>query len=335
MNSTALYKKIPSLLNAVRIFSLLFLLLPCLDCNRLAGPEPPLIVCDQNETPAPKPNAARFGFFAPEFYQTYPGHLDSLSMLFGVSPGYVLWFQQIDDPFPGAVVAVNTARLIRTVISLNIKSLSIDSTRNDTLLKEIALGKWDSTLAAFASGAAQSGVTIYLRFGYEMNGDWFPWGCKKEDFIAAWNHAHNIFIQESAENVRWIFSPNVVWDGRTVSADLLPYYPGDSVVDIIGVDGYNFGDSYDQWHHWQSFNEIFGLSLLGVKTLGKPLWITETGCVVDPRRPAWLEELLSFMDNNPCIDAVLWFNAYKTGEPDFRLESDSASLSLIRNWLTR
>jgi mannan endo-1,4-beta-mannosidase len=319
-------------LKAAGSFSLVLFFL---NCSRLVGPEPPLFVCDQNEVSDLKPNTDRFGYFALEFFQNYPDKLDSLSALFGVPPAYALWFQQIDDPFPGNVVAVNTARDIRTVISLNIKSLAIDPARNDTLLKEIALGMWDSTLAVFAQTASQSNDTLYLRFGYEMNGDWFPWGNKPEAFASAWNRAHLVFKNAGADNVRWIFSPNILWEDRTFAGYILPYYPGDSVVDIVGLDGYNSGDNYDQWHRWQSFKEIFGLSLLGVRTLGKPLWITEIGCVVDPRRPVWIEDALHFMDNNPCIDAMLWFNAQKSGKPDYRLESDSASLALVSSWLSR
>jgi hypothetical protein len=323
----------PKVLKIPRVLCLPLLLLPYLSCNRLTGPEPPLIVCGQDETTDPKSNASRFGFFAPEFYENYTGHLDSLSAVFGTAPAYALWFQQIDDPFPRELVSANSARSIHTVISMNLASLALDSIRNDTLLKEIALGRWDSTLAAFAGAAAQSGVTLYLRFGYEMNGTWFSWGRKPADFTAAWNHTYALFKKTHADNVRWIFSPGVLYGGETVTHDLLPYYPGDPVVDIIGLDGYNFGDRYDPWHQWQSVKELFGASLFGVKPLGKPLWITEIGCVADPRRPAWLQELLSFMDDNPCIGAMLWFDAHTTGEPDFRLESDSASLAIIKNWL--
>jgi hypothetical protein len=304
-----------------------------LSCSRLIGPENPLSICDDNGTVDLKPNAERFGFFALEFYGNYPAYLDSFSSLLGAHPGYILWFQQIDDPFPAAVVAGAAARGISAVISLNIKSLNLDSVRNDTLLREIPLGIWDSTLAAFAAAAAHSGNVMYLRFGYEMNGDWFPWGNKPADFVSAWNHARGIFNDGGADNVRWVFSPNVLWEDRTFEGNILPFFPGDSSVDIVGLDGYNCGDNCDQWHHWQSFREIFGRSLRGMKTLGKPLWITEIGCVADPRRPAWIEDALFFMDNNPCVDAMLWFNAHKPSKPDYRLEADSASLTLIKNWL--
>jgi len=55
----------------------------------------------------------------------------------------------------------------------------------------------------------------------------------------------------------------------------------------------------------------------------------------DSRRPQWLRDLFAFMDANPCIEAMLWFDAHKSGEPDFRLTSDSASLSIVQAWLAK
>jgi beta-mannanase len=213
-------------------------------------------------------------------------------------------------------------------------SLQNNSLRNDTLLKEIAQGKWDSTLAAFARQAKQANVPVYLRFGYEMNGYWFPWGEKPAEFVSAWIHAHRIFVEEQASNVQWIFAPGVLWGGMKAETDIMPYYPGDPVVDIVGLDGYNFGDDA-AGHQWQSFTDIFGASLVSVQKQGKPLWITEIGCATDIRRQDWLGELFAFMDNNRCVETMLWFNMHKSGEPDFRLEADSASLAAMRNWLAK
>ncbi len=254
---------------------------------------------------------------------------------FGTKPAYLLWFQQIDDAFPGGFVTDCKENSIYAVISLNIMSLKMDSTRNDTLLREITAGLWDSVLATFAIQARQTNGKIFLRFGYEMNGNWFPWGNKPRDFIAAWNHTHRLFKENQAANVVWIFSPGIVWDGAEAGRDLLAYYPGDSVVDVNSLDGYNYGDIVKDGYqlHWESFEEIFGPSILTLKTLGKPLWITETGCPSDPRRPGWMTGLFAFMDNNPCVETLVWFNSNKDNEPDFQCESDSASISAMKNWL--
>ena len=295
----------------------------------------PLVICQGTSDANTLPNNRRFGFFSDRLYSNYSQNLDTLTALFGTKPAYVLWFQQIDDPFPVAVVSSNAGRNIGTVISLNLMSLQYSSQRNDTLLREIAQGAWDSTLAVFARQAKQVAVPVYLRFGYEMNGYWFPWGEKPADFVSAWNHVHRIFAQEQADNVKWVFAPGVLWGGMKAENGIMPYYPGDSLVDIVGFDGYNFGDDPATGHQWQSFIDIFGTALISMRDLKKPLWITEIGCPTDSRRPEWLGDLFAFMDNNPCVETMLWFDMHKSGEPDFRLEADSASLAAMRNWLAK
>jgi hypothetical protein len=317
------------------LIALLLMLLCIVSCSDLSPIDAPIYICNENSSPAPLLNKERFGFFAPELYTNFSGHLDSLTRTFGASPAYMLWFLQIDDPFPTVKLQYAADRGIRTVISMNIKSLTIDQSRNNRLLEEVIQGTWDSTITAFAQAAAALETIVYLRFGYEMNGNWFSWGGKPGVFVAAWRHAHALFVQAGASNVRWIFAPGVLWDDRTTQADLYPYYPGDSVVDAIGLDGYNFGDSFDTWHSWESFARVFGASLQAIENMGKPIWITEVGCPSDARRPGWLKSLFTFMDDNPCVEAMLWFNAHKSGEPDFRLESDSASLAMVRGWLQR
>jgi mannan endo-1,4-beta-mannosidase len=319
------------------LIALLFMFFFIASCTNLSPIDAPIYICNENNSPAPLLNKERFGFFAPELYTDFSGHLDSLTRTFGASSAYMLWFLQIDDPFPSEKIRYAADRGIRTVISMNIRSQSpkIDAARNDTLLEEIGHGTWDSTLTAFARAAAALETIVYLRFGYEMNGNWFSWGGKPAAFVVAWTHAHVLFGQTGASNVRWIFAPGVLWDARTAQADLYPYYPGDSVVDAIGLDGYNFGDSFDKWHSWKPFTRVFGESLRAIADMGKPIWITEVGCPSDARRPGWLTGLFAFMDDNPCVEAMLWFNAHKTGEPDYRLESDSASLAMVREWLQR
>lgn len=220
----------------------MFLSFLCFCGSKPTSPAIPLVICGQNENISFYSNAERFGFFSESLYVDYKKCLTSFSNLYGVQPGFLLWFQQIDDDFPAAFVSFCAALSIHAVISLNIKSNNLDSIQNDTLLREIIDGLWDNNLKSFAIQAKQTGTTVYFRFGYEMNGNWFPWGGKSTDFISAWNHAHKIFQNEQANNVMWVFSPGVLWDGATVDHDLLSYYPGDSVVDINGLDGYNYGD---------------------------------------------------------------------------------------------
>ena len=82
---------------------------------------------------------------------------------------------------------------------------------------------------------------------------------------------HLIFKKAGAHNVKWMFSPNVLWGDKTFEKDILPYYPGDSLVDMVGLDGYNFGDHKSAHHKWQSYDEVFGASIDDVATPG--IWV--------------------------------------------------------------
>jgi hypothetical protein len=321
-------------------FCWILLVLVCFCGKKTTQPEQSLSLCDSGATTS-STNAQRYGgYFGvgdTELISEYKTQMASFYTVYHKYPAYVLWFMQLDNNLPLDFISYCSDRSIRVVISLNIKSLSLSSLRNDTLLMEIASGKWDSTLHVLARQAKQVGTTLYLRFGYEMNGNWFSWGQKKQPFIAAWNHTHALFVRDSAVNVSWIFAPAALWSGADAQTDLLAYYPGDSVVDIVGLDGYNYGDIVKNGYqrHWTLFNGVFKTSLNAVKTLNKPIWITEAGCPTDSRRSAWLIDMFNFMDDNPCVDALLWFNAHKTGEPDFRMESDSASQAALKSWLAR
>ena len=90
---------------------------------------------------------------------------------------------------------------------------------------------------------------LLLRFAHEMNADWYPWDGVRASapgthdgparYVAAWRHVHAVFAAAGATNVRWVWSPN----HRSIPAaawnDAARYYPGDDVVDWIGVDGYD------------------------------------------------------------------------------------------------
>ncbi len=62
------------------------------------------------------------------------------------------------------------------------------------------------------------------------------------------------------------------------------------------------------------------------------MWIAEIGCPSDPRRHYWLRDFLDFFDSNNCFEVFLWFNEYKKGEPNFRIDADAESLKIFRAW---
>lgn len=252
----------------------------------------------------------------------------------GALPSYALYFVDLKRGFPKAVVEANAEHGVHTILSQEI--CTYFETPAENPLDSVLKGRHDAYFRGLAREARKFGKPLYYRFGYEMNGTWVQWGERPKQFRRAWVHVHRLFREEKAHNVKWVFSPNVVWGGRTVEKDLAPYYPGTDYVDIVGLDGYNFGDRHSAHHRWQSFSEIFGPSIDGLKRYfpDKPIWINEVGCADDPRKAAWIRDFLAAFHADPALKVFIWFNEDKqyAGEPNWRFDSDHDSLDEFRRW---
>lgn len=275
-----------------------------------------------------------FGIYQWNKDSSYDAGLQSEISAMGTSPTYAMYFVDKDMGFPKEIVHLNAKRNIRTVLS---QELCQYSQKNDThTLDSILAGKWDAYFHNFAKEARATHQPLYYRFGYEMNGDWMVWGEQPAKFTKAWQRAWKIFHEEKATNVRWVFSANVVWDRKTVKKNIVPYYPGDKYVDIVGLDGYNFGDAYSRSHKWKSYSDVFQPSIDGLKKYfpTKPLWITEIGCANGPSKAEWIQDFLSHFNVDPDIKVFVWFNEDKqyAGEPNWRFDSDKDSADKFRNW---
>ncbi len=147
-------------------------------------------------------------------------------------------------------------------------------------LQKIIDGEHDAYIKRWAAAAREWGQPFFLRFNWEMNGDWFPWservnGNRSGQYVQAWRHVHDIFRAQGANNVTWVWCPNIVFP-RAIPMDQL--YPGDAYVDWTCLDGYNWGEGPPQNDRWRSFSEIFAESYTQVLAIapGKPLMIGET-----------------------------------------------------------
>ena len=203
-------------------------------------------------------------------------------------------------------------------------------------LRSIANGDHDAFVRAWAKGAASWGKTIYLRPMHEMNGDWYSWGRgvggnTAADFVNAWRRLHDIFDQEGATKVKWVWCPNVRYGSEYPFADL---YPGSSYVDWVCLDGYNWGsDPHLGQPAWQSFAAIYGSTYNQVTNLapGKPMLIAEMASTEHGGdKAAWiLKTYLTDIPKYKAIKAVVWFNQ-ADGNSDFRINSSSESLAAFK-----
>jgi beta-mannanase len=205
-------------------------------------------------------------------------------------------------------------------------------------LRTIAAGADDSWMTPWAHQLAVWDKTVYIRFAHEMNGWWAPWcvgvnGNTSADFVSAWRHVVDLFRSQGATNVKWVWSPNIDIPGQTAS--LASVYPGDSYVDWVGLDGYNWGTS-QPGGTWQSFSQVFGASYQEITALtNKPLMIAETASTeMGGDKAAWIRSafLSELPASFPRIRAVVWWD--KAKETNWQFDSSSASQNAFRTVAT-
>ena len=196
-------------------------------------------------------------------------------------------------------------------------------------LSEIASGAHDSYIRQEAQAAKAWGAPLMIRFGHEMNGDWYSWSGDPSDFVAAWRRVVSVFRAEGAANVTWVWSPNIQEGGKYPIA---PYFPGDDWIDYAGLDGYNWGTAAAWGGKWESFETVFAPSYAIVTGLStKPIIITETSSSeAGGGKADWIRDgfMAAIPRSFPRVAAVVWFN--RTQEDDWRINSSQASLDAYR-----
>lgn len=186
----------------------------------------------------------------------------------------------------------------------------------DFQLRDIIDGSHDGLIWRWATQAASYDKPLMIRFAHEMNGDWYPWseavnGNRPGEFVAAWRHIHEIFEVAGADNVTWVWNPNVEtpW-----SLPLAGLFPGHDVVDMVAIDGYNAGTALP-WGGWRSAESILGWALADLRAAapGLPVIIGETASTESGGDKAgWIRDMFSWLDSdNPDISMVIWFDEPK------------------------
>jgi hypothetical protein len=201
----------------------------------------------------------------------------------------------------------------------------IDMGTDSVPLRDIAAGDEDAALKTWATQAASWGQPVLLRFDFEMNGRWFPWGTapanqnRPADFVAAWRHVHDIFTAAGATNVLWVWCPNIALHH---DSHFFKLYPGSSYVDWTCLDGYNFG------HPWKSFTKIYQRSynLIMKVAPNKPMLVGEVGSVDRGGNKAlWISNMFQALATRfRHIHGLLWYDV-RGGPGNWPIESSKAS----------
>lgn len=268
-----------------------------------------------------------------------PKKIEEYSKLVGATPAVVMWYQNWAGgdrnkvEFAPASMEAVTRRGAMPLVTWEPWDGTGEIAQPDFALREILAGRYDPFIHRWARDAAKWGKPFYLRFAPEMNGDWYPWsprisGNTAAEYVATWRYVHDIFRQEGATNVRWVWSPNVADSYTTPFAEV---YPGDNYVDWIGLVGYNWGTS-QPWSGWLSLEAYYRASYDALVAMtDKPLMIAETACTEQGGdKAAWIRQ--AFLEDLPArfprVKAVVWFQEGK--ETDWRVNSSGAALAAYR-----
>jgi len=190
----------------------------------------------------------------------------------------------------------------------------------------IVHGVYNTYLRVFAtqvaSYGARTGQGVIIGFGHEMNGYWYPWGnghVRPALFVAAWRHIVNVFRQQGADNVTWLWTVNIIDPARGIPSPAA-WWPGDSYVTWVGIDGYYLKPSW-------TFASLFGPTIKAIRALTlAPILISETGAAPATGQPAKITDLFTGTRAYGLLGFV-WFDA--KGNQDWRL-SDPAAIAAFR-----
>jgi hypothetical protein len=111
-------------------------------------------------------------------------------------------------------------------------------------LASCAAGQYDVYWRNLANKLAYYGLHwAYLRLGWEMNGGWFKWGApsgsgKEASFAGCFRRVVQVMRQAQPAN-QWKFVWNPGFDGWNTATYYESVWPGDSYVDVVGVDMYD------------------------------------------------------------------------------------------------
>lgn len=240
---------------------------------------------------APLPERRWVGFYVAGAPGTI-GPLLEVEQKVAVRAGVSNYFQSFEQGFSAAEAHSAISHGAMPLITLEFKQPGQPAIDLDA----IASGGCDWYLRPYARAAAAFGHEVWLRPMHEMNGNWYSWGGTvgdntPDDFIRAWRHVRDVFIQEGATNVKFVWCPNIESIPNTSANAIARYWPGDTYVDYMALDGYNFGEG--DGIHWRSFESLYTPAYQTLIALSdKPMFIAETGCATNGGdKAAWIAEM--------------------------------------------
>lgn len=258
-------------------------------------------------------------------------------------PDFVGFFQQWPAR-PDLFSAGETLATLENISSygavpfITLEPMIIDSDREIVIpAQEIIEGRWDEYLTAYATVLRQFGKPLIIRFAHEMNIIRYHWGStphqyeqSPEPYRKMFRHVWRKINEIADDNIAWMFCPNhqsltsLIPPEQAEWNKMCIWYPGREYVDLLGIDGYNWGEAssainYSGKSNWQTPWDLFASPIDELRAVATdvPLLIGETASVKPAeKRDEWIMQMLQ-MSNDRQINGILWFQVNK--EHDWRI----------------
>ena len=157
-------------------------------------------------------------------------------------------------------------------------------------------------------------VPVLFRPWHEHTGSWFWWGqehCTPEQYKALWQLTTSRLKDKGVVNALYAYSPGTEPDGN--EAKYMERYPGDDVIDLIGLDCYCWAPEADTTQitsYATTLDKNLGMVCAIAKKHQKAVALTETGYECLKKKDWWTATLAPILERHPISYVLVWRNAH-------------------------
>lgn len=157
-------------------------------------------------------------------------------------------------------------------------------------------------------------VPVLFRPWHEHTGSWFWWGqehCTPEQYKALWQLTTSRLKDKGVVNALYAYSPGTEPDGN--EAKYMERYPGDDVIDLIGLDCYCWAPEADSTQiasYATTLDKNLSMVCAIAKKHQKAVALTETGYECLKKKDWWTATLAPILERHPISYVLVWRNAH-------------------------
>ena len=204
----------------------------------------------------------------------------------------------VNNPLGGNAWECNTTEAVKSVLPGGSKNALFQ--------------QWMNRLALFLSSLKDDkgkAIPVLLRLYHEHTGTWFWWGskqCTPQEYTALWKYTVNYLIKtKGLHNLLFTYSPASTPD----AVHYFERYPGDDMVDILGIDIYHYGGEQTTGRFIAEVKSTLKYMDEAATAKHKVAVLSETGIESLPIKIWWTEVLYKAISESNIAYFLVWRNA--------------------------